>query len=119
MSALDRLAGEGETQYSYRPPPLPTEAIKLAALHAAFPDFAFSVEVVRGRRCYEADLVRGDGPLRSVACISAIDLWRILNRVLLGRFVNNASTVRVAAATDAASPGRGGSPTSPGRTRRL
>ena len=36
--------------------------------------------VVCGRRCWMAIRLRGDGALVSVACVSGIELWRVLRR---------------------------------------
>ena len=80
MGTCSRLAGERDVQPCYQPSPLPTEAVKLAALTAWFPEFVFFVTFVRGRRYYQAERVRGDGPLPLVASASTIDLRRILNR---------------------------------------
>lgn len=75
-----RLAGGRSARYCYQAPPLPTDAVKLAALRAAFPDFVFAVVTINGRRCFGAVRAAGDGPLLSVACVSATELWRILRK---------------------------------------
>jgi len=81
MSAHDRVASERELGYCYEAARLPTEMIRLAALRSRFPEFVFFVTFVHGRRCYQAERVRGDGPLLSVSCVGAIELWRVLNCV--------------------------------------
>lgn len=78
MDAPNRLASGRDLGYCYRPPPLPTESIKLAALSARFPEYAFFVTFMRGRRCYQAERIRGDGQMLSVVSVSTIGLWRIL-----------------------------------------
>lgn len=80
MAAHNRVADGREAPYSYQPPPLPTEKVKLAALSARFPEFAFFVTFIQGRRCYQAERVLGDAPLLSVAGTSTIELWRTLRR---------------------------------------
>jgi hypothetical protein len=83
MNAHNRLASSRDLEYCYQPPPLPTDAIKLAALSAQFPEFAFFVTFVtfvRSRRCYQAERIRGEGTVLSVASASTIELWRILRR---------------------------------------
>ncbi len=76
MSGHSRLAGHRAARSIYHPPPLPTDAIKLAA----FPEFAFTITVLFGRRCWLAVRLRGDGSLVAVACVSGIELWRVLRR---------------------------------------
>jgi hypothetical protein len=78
MNTQDRTARGHQPRYRYQPPPLPTDTIKLAALHAAYPDFTITVTSIGGLRCYQALRARGDGPLLSIASTSVIDLWRIL-----------------------------------------
>jgi hypothetical protein len=78
MSTHDRTAHGHQPRYCYQPPPLPTDKIKLAALHTAFPDFTVALTSIGGLRCYQAQRVRGDGPLLSIACTSLTGLWRIL-----------------------------------------
>ena len=80
MAAHNGVADGREAPYSYQPPPLPTDEVKLAALSARFPEFAFFATFIRARRCYQAERVLGDGPLLSVASTSTIELWRILRR---------------------------------------
>jgi len=80
MSMNDHAASGPQARPCYQPPPLPAGKVKLAALRTAFPDFAFTISTVAGRRCWVARRVRGDGPLVQVACASVIELWRVLRR---------------------------------------
>jgi hypothetical protein len=80
MSCPSWLAGHRAARSIYQPPPLPTDGVKLAALRAAFPEFGFTITVICGRRCWLAVRLRGDGALVSVACVSGIELWRVLRR---------------------------------------
>jgi len=80
MSTHNHAASGPQARPCYQPPPLPADKIKLAALRTAFPDFAFTISAMAGRRCWVALRVHGDGPLVQVACAGAIELWRVLRR---------------------------------------
>jgi len=75
---LSPTSPETQAHYGYQPPLLPTDKIKLAALHAAYPDITVAVISIGRLRCYQALRVRGAGLLLSAACTRAVELWRIL-----------------------------------------